>query len=350
MHPISPDVNCLVAGASGYTGAELMRLLVAHPCFRVAALTGERSAGKPLADVYPHLRGARLPDVISQNDVVWDEIDLVFACLPHGASQSFVASVPDRVKVVDLSADFRLRDVRLYASAYGAAHVAPQLQKTAIYGLTEFAREAVAAARLVACPGCYPTAAALPLIPLLQRKLIEPNEIIVDAKSGISGAGRGAKEANLYAEIDGDCFAYGVGVHRHSPEMAQTLSDAAGESVSLHFTPQVIPAARGMLACMYVKTKNGASSDAIRAALQQAYANERFVRVLPKGALPRVKNVRFTNMCEIAVAESSLDGRAVVISAIDNLLKGASGQALQNANLMFGMDEGAGLPKIAAYP
>jgi len=347
---MTASVRCLVAGASGYTGAELVRLLYAHPFFSIAALTGERSAGRPAAEIYPHFYGMDLPDIIAANAIDWQGIDAVFACLPHGASQAFIASVPAHVKVIDLSADFRLRDCDLYARTYGVPHAAPELQKSAVYGLTEFARERIKNARLVACPGCYPTAATLPLIPLLQEKLIYPTDIIVDAKSGISGAGRGVKEANLFAEIDGDSFAYGVGVHRHAPEMAQTLTEAAGEGAALHFSPQVVSVTRGMIASLYVKTREGVQTSDIEAALARAYGGERFIRLLPKGAYPHMKHVRLTNNCDIAVAPSALPGRAVILSAVDNLLKGASGQALQNANIMFGFDEGAGLPTVAAYP
>ena len=242
-----PTVRIAVLGASGYTGAELLRLLLCHPAAEIRVLTAERQAGKPMAEIFPQLAPFKLPDTIKIDAVDWSEVDFVFCALPHGTTQEVIAGLPARLRVVDLSADFRLYDPAVYAEWYGHAHRAEELQKEAVYGLTEHARPAIRAARLVANPGCYPTASMIPLIPLLKAGQIDPANLIIDAKSGVSGAGRDAKQANLFCEISEGMSAYGVGRHRHMPEMEQELALAAGGPVSLSFTPHLIPMNRGEL-------------------------------------------------------------------------------------------------------
>lgn len=348
---MSTTIATAILGASGYTGAELIRVLHGHPSFRITALTGESQAGKKLAEVYPHLRFAGLPDLVKHDQVDFSTIDLVFCCLPHGTTQSMIAGLPSRVKIVDLSADFRLSDAEDYAAWYGHAHQALSLQKTAVYGLTEHARDAVKAARLVANPGCYPTCSLLPLLPLIHAHAIEPSSVSINALSGVSGAGRAAKQSNLYTEIAEGVSAYGIGAHRHMAEMEQELSRAAGSAVRISFTPHLMPLKRGMLATIRVKLAGGHTVDSLRDTLSTRYADERFVHVLKAGdAAPTTHQVAGTNDCIMSVHADRVDGYALIISVIDNLGKGASTQALQNANLMFGFDEATNLEALATFP
>ena len=339
-----------ILGASGYTGAELIRLLVRHPSFSVTAMTADRNAGSDIGAVFPHLGGLGLPEMIKIDDVDWSGLDVVFCCLPHGTTQEVIAGLPEHLKVVDLSADFRLDDVDIYAEWYGHAHRAPDMQKQAVYGLTELARDEIAPARLVANPGCYPTSAQLPLIPLIEAGAIEADDIIIDAKSGVSGAGRAAKEATLFAEVAEGIHAYGVANHRHMPEIEQGLSQAAGRSVTVNFTPHLVPMNRGILSTIYVRLANGASATDAHRTLAEKYAGERFVRVLPEGSVPATRHVRGSNHCFIGIVADRVPGRAIVVSAIDNLVKGASGQALQNMNLMCGLDEASALEQEPMFP
>jgi len=344
------EIKTAILGASGYTGAELLRFLAGHPAFRVTALTADRKAGQAMAQVFPHLAALALPDLVAIDQVDFSKIDAVFCCLPHGTTQEVISALPASVKVCDLSADFRLRDVETYAQWYGHPHQAPELQKTAVYGLTELARSEIRPARLVANPGCYPTSAQLPLIPLLQAGLIEADDIIIDAMSGVSGAGRAAKEANLYTEVAEGIHPYGIAGHRHAPEIEQGLSAAAGRAVAVSFTPHLMPMNRGMLSTIHVRLAPGADAAALRTTLADRYRDEPFVHVLAEGIVPATRNVRGSNQCLIGVFPDRVPGRAIVISAIDNLVKGASGQALQNMNLMFGLPETLGLDLQPIFP
>jgi len=344
------QIKTAILGASGYTGAELLRFLAGHPAFRVTALTADRKAGQPMARVFPHLAALPLPDLVSIDQVDFAAIDAVFCCLPHGTTQEVISALPASVKICDLSADFRLRDVETYARWYGHPHQAVELQKTAVYGLTELARPEIRKARLVANPGCYPTSAQLPLIPLLRAGLIKADDIIIDAMSGVSGAGRAAKEANLYTEVAEGIHPYGIAGHRHAPEIEQGLSDAAGRKVEVSFTPHLMPMNRGMLSTIHVRPAAGADAGALRSALAEIYREEPFVRVLPEGTVPATRNVRGSNQCLIGVFPDRVPGRAILVSAIDNLVKGASGQALQNMNLMFGLPETQGLDLQPMFP
>lgn len=344
------EVRVAILGASGYTGAELVRMLAGHPQFRITALTGDRKAGQPLASVFPHLGKLSLPDLVAIADVDFGKVDAVFCCLPHGTTQEVIAGLPQHVKVVDLSADFRLTSLDAYAQWYGHPHQAPELQKQAVYGLTELKREAVRTARLVANPGCYPTSVQLPLVPLIKAGLIETSDIIIDAKSGTSGAGRAAKEANLYCEVTEGIHAYGVASHRHAPEIEQELGEAAGRDVLVAFTPHLMPMSRGMLSTIYVRTAKGAKAADLRAELNRVYKDEPFIGVLPEGAVPATRHVRGSNFCFMNVFDDRLPGRVIITSVIDNLVKGASGQALQNMNLMLGLPETTNLDQQPLFP
>ena len=318
-----------ILGASGYTGGELLRLLAGHDGMEVAMLSAERRAGRSLAEVFPHLAVLRAPDLITIDAFDYTVLDAVFCCLPHGTTQEVIAGLPAHLKIVDLSADFRLADPVLYAEWYGHEHRAVEMQGEAVYGLTELKRDAVSAARLVANPGCYPTGPQLALMPLLEAGRIESEDIIIDAKSGVSGAGREPRQNTLFSE---------------------GLSEAAGAPVGISFTPHMIPMNRGILATIYVRLAAGATLDEVRAILAERYANEPFVHLVPEGVSPATRHVRGSNHCLIGVFADRLAGRIIILTAIDNLVKGASGQALQNMNLMCGLPETTGLEQLPMFP
>jgi N-acetyl-gamma-glutamyl-phosphate reductase len=347
---VQKDINVAILGASGYTGAELLRLLAGHPRFRIAALTADRNAGEEMVSVYPHTLPQKLPTLTKIDDVDWSGIDAVFCCLPHGTTQDVIAGLPVHLKIVDLSADFRLYDLPTYAKWYGHEHRAPDLQTEAIYGLTELNRNAISNARLIANPGCYPTCAALPLLPLLTQGLIEADGIIVDAKSGVTGAGRSTRQDLLFTEVQDGFHPYGVGKHRHQPEIEQTLGMATGHDMHVVFTPHLLPINRGMMCTTYIRPTNGATEGDLRSALETAYADEHFVHLTPAGKWPATREVRGSNYCFMGLGSAGVPGQMVVISVIDNLVKGASGQALQNMNLLFGLEETQGLLLEPLYP
>lgn len=347
---LSNRIRVAILGASGYTGAELIRLLSRHPHIDFVTLTADRHAGKKMAEVFPHLGGLDLPDLITIERADWSAVDCVFCCLPHGTTQEVIAALPRHLKVIDLSADFRLADIEVYAKWYGHAHKAPELQKEAVYGLTELTRPAVAKARLVANPGCYPTSAQLPLVPLIEAGQIDCDDIIIDAKSGVTGAGRAAKEANLFAEVGEGINAYNIAKHRHAPEIEQGLSQAAGRPVLVNFTPHLMPMNRGILSTIYVRLHNGATADDLRATLATKYRGEPFVRVVPKGIEPATRHVRGSNHALIGVFADRVPGRAILVSVEDNMVKGASGQAVQNMNLMHGLPETMALEQQPLFP
>lgn len=350
MADVTTKIRIGILGASGYTGAELLRLLLRHPAAEIGALTAERQAGKPMGEVFPHLGRLGLPDLVKIEEVAWDKLDLVFCALPHGTTQEIVAGLPRNLRVVDLSADFRLTDPEEYKTWYGHEHRALDLQKEVAYGLTEFNRQGVRKARVVANPGCYPTCSLLPLLPLLLDNLIEPGGIVIDAKSGVSGAGRDAKQANLFTEVSEGFNAYGVGHHRHMPEIEQELRLAAGRPVTVSFTPHLVPMNRGMLATIYVKMADGVTADDLRAALTARYEGEPFVGVTPAGVVPATRHVRGSNQCLIGVVPDRTPRGAILVSVIDNLVKGASGQAVQNMNVMLGLGETTGIDGVAMFP
>lgn len=344
------QVRIGVLGASGYTGSEIVRLLANHPHFGITLLTADRKAGQSIGSVFPHLIKQDLPDMVAIKDADFSDVDAVFCCLPHGTTQEIIKALPERLKIVDLSADFRLRNIDEYEEWYGQPHSAPDLQKEAVYGLTEVLREDIRIARLVANPGCYPTSIQIPLVPLIKAKLIELRNIIIDAKSGVSGAGRGAKEANLYTEIAEGIHSYGITKHRHVPEIEQGLADCANSKVTVSFTPHLMPMSRGMQSTIYVELAPGRAVEDLYQELRTSYEGEEFVVLLEKGAVPHTRNVRGSNYCFMNVYADRIPGRAIIISVIDNLVKGASGQAIQNLNLMMGFPESTGLLYQPLFP
>jgi N-acetyl-gamma-glutamyl-phosphate reductase len=344
-----------ILGASGYTGAELVRLLLRHPRVEIAVLTADRRAGQRMGDVFPQFAPYELPRLVTIDEVDWAKakLDLVFCALPHATTQKvlkdLLAKAPE-TKVVDLSADFRLSDPAAYAKWYGHEHHALELQKEAVYGLSEIYRRDIRKARLVANPGCYTTCAQLPLIPVLKAKAIESDEIVIDAKSGMTGAGRSAKEEMLFSEVSEGFHAYGVGQHRHMSELDQEFSKAAGRDVVVSFTPHLVPMNRGIFSTIYVRGRRGKIAQELHEILVEQYEKEPFVYVLPFGKMPQSRHVRGSNMTFIGVTADRVAGRAIVISTLDNLTKGASGQAVQNMNIMLGFNESAGLDQPALFP
>jgi len=341
-----------IVGGTGYTGVELLRLLVSHPLVDVTQVTSRSDAGTPVAKMFPSLRGILdLPFTEPDPDLL-AECDVVFFATPHGVAQSQVPALIERgARVIDLSADFRIRDADLWAKWYGQPHGCPALIDKAVYGLPERNREAIKNAQLVACPGCYPTATQLALIPLLENNLVDSTRLIANAASGVSGAGKQASVANLFTEVADSFKAYAASGHRHLPEIEQGLRDAqpsAAQPAQLTFVPHLLPMIRGIHVTAYATLLD--SSADVQALFEARYASEPFVDVLPKGSHPETRTVKSSNMCRIALAQPQGRDTLVVMSVIDNLTKGASGQAVQNLNIMFDFDESAGLQAAALLP
>ena len=342
-----------VLGASGYTGAELVRLLLRHPKVSIKALTGDRRAGQPMAAVFPQFVGYELPTLVTIEELDAAALDLVFCALPHGTTQVVIKGLMEKhpeLKIVDLSADFRLADAAAYEKWYGHPHQALDLQKDAVYGLVEIYRDEIKAARLVANPGCFTTTSILALVPLIEAGAINSDEIVIDSKTGMTGAGRGPKETMLFSEVSEGIHAYGVAHHRHMAELDQEFSLAAKRTVTATFTPHLAPMNRGIYATHYVRTEGKTSVEQMHRVLADFYSGETFVKVLPLGEVPQSRHVRGSNFVHIGVVADRVAGRAIVISTLDNLVKGASGQAVQNMNLMLGFAETMALDQVALFP
>ncbi|MDQ2075721.1 N-acetyl-gamma-glutamyl-phosphate reductase [Marinimicrobium sp. ABcell2] len=343
-----------IVGGTGYTGVELLRLLVRHPGAQVTVITSRAEAGIAVADMFPSLRG-HLDLCFSEPDVdALGECDVVFFATPHGVAQNLVPSLMQRkARIIDLSADFRLRDTDLWGLWYGQAHGCPELVSDAVYGLPETNREQIRSAKLVACPGCYPTAAQLGLLPLLEHNLVDTSSLIINAASGATGAGRQAKVDNLLTEISDSFKAYAANGHRHLPEIEQGLRDiqpAKAEPARVTFVPHLLPMIRGIHATAYARALNPKDLPDLHALYADRYANEPFVDVLPEGEHPQTRTVKGSNICRISVFRPQDRDTLVVLSVIDNLTKGASGQAVQNMNIMFGFEETAGLNVVPILP
>jgi N-acetyl-gamma-glutamyl-phosphate reductase len=343
-----------LVGATGYTGMELARLMIGHPVFKLVLATSRKEAGKCLVDIFPHLQATALADVPlvqPDPDVLARECDLVFLAVPHGTAMNMAADLVDRkVRVVDLSADFRLRDVEIYEQWYKVAHTQSQLLPRAVYGLPEIYAQDIARAELIANPGCYPTSAILGLYPALQQGIIKTEGIVVDSKSGTTGAGRKASVPSLFCEVNENFRAYNLGRHRHTPEIEQEVSVAANTPVTLSFNTHLVPIDRGILSTIYTQLNQPATLAAVHDLFTRFYAHKPWVRVLPQGALPQTKGVRGTMFCDIGLAVDPRTNRLIIVTAIDNLCRGASGQALANANIMSGLDQTLGLNMGALLP
>ncbi len=343
-------INTCVLGASGYTGSDFIRLAARHPHIKITALTAHSHAGREMAEVFPHLSTLDLPRLTTLDEVDFSAIDAVVCGLPHGTTQTIISELPDTVKIIDMSADFRLRDAQTYEQTYGKPHQAQVLQQSATYGLTELNRADIKKTRLVACPGCYPTAVLLALSPLLGNQVISPDDIIIDAKSGVTGAGRGLKQNTLFSEAGEGLSAYGIAVHRHAPEIDQELTKAGGHDVVVNFTPHLVPMSRGELVTCHVRLEQGVNAGDLRQTLAGHYEKEPFVHILPENIFPATQNVRGSNLCQIGVFADRIPGRAIVIAVIDNLVKGSAGQAMQNFNVMFDIEETTGLEQLPMFP
>lgn len=337
-----------IVGGTGYTGVELLRLLAAHPQVKLQVITSRADAGTSVSQMFPSLRGHVDLTFTHPDEAHLDQCDVVFFATPNGiAMQQTRALLDAGVRVIDLAADFRIQDIAEWQKWYGMTHACPDLVTEAVYGLPEVNRERIKSARLVANPGCYPTAVQLGFIPLLEAGLVEESALIADAKSGVSGAGRKAEIATLFSEASDNFKAYGVSGHRHLPEIKQGLSNVSGKPVGLTFVPHLTPMIRGIHATLYARLNKEAD---LQSLFEQRYAHEAFVDVLPAGSMPETRSVRGSNVCRIAVHRPQGGDTVVVLSVIDNLVKGAAGQAVQNMNIMFGLPEVAGIGLIPLLP
>jgi N-acetyl-gamma-glutamyl-phosphate reductase len=341
-----------ICGGSGYTGAELLRILTAHPEVKITSVTSEKSAGKRVADVFPHLHqyGSLAYEPLEKERLCY-KADLFFMALPHAASQDAVEFfVKERKRVVDLSADFRLKDPGVYEEWYRVPHRYKETLEKSVYGLPELYRKNIANADLVANPGCYPTGALIGLYPAVKRGFVDPDTFVIDSKSGTSGAGRQSDVSFFYCEVNEGLKAYGIGNHRHTPEIEQELTALTGRRIAVNFTPHLVPLDRGILSTVYARLITKAGTEEMIEAYRETYAGEPFVRVLDDGSFPNVKHVRGTNFCEVGMRVNKRTSTLIIVSAIDNLVKGASGQAVQNMNIMMGFDETAALMVPALFP
>lgn len=341
-----------ICGGSGYTGIELLRILSDHSQVEISALTSEKSAGKKLGELFPHLHacGNLVYEPLNKEKLL-KKADLFFLALPHGASQEAVNFFyRNGKKVIDLSADYRLRDPEIYKTWYGLSHEFVSTLRKAVYGLPEIYRGRIRKASLIANPGCYPTSAILGLTPALKAKVVDTSSIVIDSKSGTSGAGRKADVAVSFCEVNEGFKAYGIGTHRHTPEIEQELSFLAGKQIAVNFTPHLLPVDRGILTTIYAKMTKKTDTAAVLNIYRKRYAGEPFVKIHDEGVFPNIKNVRGTNVCEIGLKVNTRTNTLIVVSAIDNLVKGASGQAVHNMNLMMGFPEQEGLARISLFP
>ena len=345
-------VKVAVLGASGYSGIEAVRILAGHPFVEISMLTSEHYAGREVAQVYRHMAGIDLPPFEElRADLISGRAEVVISCLPERVGAPILAEVVAAgIKAIDVSADFRLKDPVAYRQTYGAEHPAPALLREAVYGLSEFHRRELREARMVANPGCYPTGALLGILPLIRRDLVDPSSIVIDAKSGTTGARRQAAVEQLFAEVNENFRAYKVGNHRHTPEMEQEIGFALGREIAVMFVPHLLPVTRGILTSIFMHPRSGTTEQDVRAAFEASFAKSRFIRILAPGEMPELKNVRATNFCELAFVLDRRSQTLCVLTAIDNLGKGAAGQAIQNLNLMLGFDEAAGLLAAAPVP
>lgn len=345
-------IKVAICGGSGYAGAELLRILAFHPEIEITVVTSEKSAGKSVSDLFPHLRNYShlFYEPLKQDEII-SKADIFFMALPHGASQEAVHLLASKDKIViDLSADYRLKDAEVYERWYKIPHRFKNILKKAVYGLPEIHRKRIARSKLVANPGCYPTGAILGLYPALKNGIIDTSSIVIDSKSGTSGAGRQSDIPFSFCEVNEGFKAYGVTTHRHTPEIEQELSAIAGEEIKVDFIPHLLPIDRGIITTIYAKTLKGVEAGSVYEIYRNSYKKEPFVRLLEPGKFPNVKHIRGTNFCDIGLTINARTGTLIIVTAIDNLVKGASGQAVQNMNIMMGFPETLALNTIALFP
>ena len=339
------DLKAAIIGPSGYTGHETIRILLKHPKVKIKLLIGNKSEGKHISEIFSSFSHIDLPKIKSLKAVNFSDIDIVFSCMPSGNLDSIIHLIPKNVAVIDLSADFRIKDVKLFEKYY-TKHQNPQYLKKFTYGLTEFNRKKIKKSRYIACPGCYPTSILIPILPLIKKNIISNNDIIIDSKSGLSGAGRNTKQDLLFSENYNSFKAYGGGNHRHIPEIESCIYDQTVKKVNIIFTPHLIPINRGILSTIYLK----GNALLIQKALLKYYENERFIQINDLGEMPKISDVIGSNLCRIGILQHNKKNHVIVTSVIDNLLKGASGQAIQNMNLMFDLPEELGLDQHSIWP
>ena len=340
--------NIAILGASGYTGIEAIRLLANNRNYNIVDVTADSNAGISVSEIYPHLSGINLPDFKKIEDTNFSKIDAVISCLPHGKTQNILSSLPSNIKICDLSADFRFNDIELYKKVYEKNHEAIDLQQEAVYGLTEINRDKIRKARFIANPGCYPTSALLPLLPLIKGNFVKKGTIVVDSKSGVSGAGRTLKNNLLYGEVSDGFSAYGLINHRHRPEIQSQISDYSSSIYKVLFTPHLLPIKRGILSTIYFSINDNSNIESVIKCLKDIYSEEQFVKY--SETLPSTNDVRGTNLCKMKAFFDETTNQVVIISVIDNLIKGATGQAIQNLNLMLGFNETDGLINFPMFP
>ena len=347
---MNKNIKIAVLGASGYTGGDLIRILLNHNNADIVALSANSKLGKNPSDVHAALYHADLPDFISVKEINFDEVDLVISGLPHNNLHKLINDIPAKCKVIDMSADFRFSDSDIFNQYYQTTHESPEVLKSSVYGLSEIYRNDIKDARIVACPGCYPTAILLSIIPLIKDGIISIEDIIIDAKSGVSGAGRSNKEDLMFSELSESMKPYNIASHRHTPEIEKIIENICGKELKINFTPHLIPINRGELITLYLKTLNGFSAMEAQSCLNTFYKNDRYVHISNKGLPAETSNVRGSNNCLISVFDDRIKGRIIISASIDNLIKGSAGQAIQNMNIMFGFDEGEGLTSFGLYP
>ena len=343
---IKKPVSVSIIGGSGYTGAELMRLIAKHPHFRLVQVVANRNAGKKIKDIFPHLRHLNLPDFITFEKMNFNEVDLIFCALPHATSQEIIVKIPERLKIIDLSADFRLEDIEEYERWYGHKHIAPSLQEKAVYGLTEIYQKKIKEGSLIACTGCNSAATLYPILPLLNEGVLSNDNLTINLGAGVSGAGRDAKQNIIHAEVSEGVKPYNIGKHRHIAELEQEFKKASNKEIGVTFIPHLLPQNRGVI----VSIPLSLPASLVHETLEIFYEDSPFIIILPIEEVPATQHVRGSNFCHIGVVSDHNKNRSVVISVLDNLIKGSAGQAIQNANIMFDFDETSGLLESPIFP
>ncbi len=342
---LSADLKVAIIGPSGYTGHEIIRILLQHPKVKIKLLIGNKSEGKLISEIFSSLSHIDLPKIRNLKAVSFSNIDIVFSCMPGGNLDKIIHLIPKDVVVIDLSADFRIKDVKLFEKYY-KKHQNPKFLKKFTYGLTELNRKKIKRSKYIACPGCYPTSILIPILPIIKKNVISNNDIIVDSKSGLSGAGRNTKEGLLFSENYNSFKAYGGGDHRHVPEIESCIYDQTAKKVNIIFTPHLIPINRGILSTIYLK----GNASLIQKTLLKYYENESFIQINDLGEMPKISDVTGSNLCRIGILQHNKKNHVIITSVIDNLLKGASGQAIQNMNLIFDLPEELGLDQHSIWP